>query len=186
MGTCRISLAAQGSGALARAVLVLSLVAAVLSVGVRATTSQAPVPPAPQQPVAYSHKLHAGTLKLPCAGCHQNADPGERMGIPGAETCMQCHQTMATDRPEVQKLAALARTGSPIPWARVYQIPDYVLFSHRAHLQAGSTCADCHGQVAELERMARIGDVSMAGCVNCHSAKGASTDCSYCHQPFGE
>ena len=108
------------------------------------------------------------------------------MGLPGAETGMQCHQTMATDRPGVQQLAALAKGGAAIRWVRVYQIPDYVVFSHHAHTNAGSTCADCHGPVVDLERMAKVGDVSMAGCVNCHSAKGASTDCSSCHQPFGQ
>lgn len=145
------------------------------------TPKQAPPPPA--QPVPYSHKQHVGTLKLKCNTCHVNADPGEMMGIPQAAVCMKCHASVKTDSPAIQKIAEAAKSGRPIRWARVYEIPGYVMFSHRAHLEAGNTCQECHGQVAERDQLFREADISMGGCMNCHRVKSASNDCSYCHEP---
>ncbi|HEY3743089.1 MAG TPA: cytochrome c3 family protein [Bryobacteraceae bacterium] len=139
-------------------------------------------PKAPEQPVPYSHKLHAGTLKLKCAMCHKNADPGETMGFPPVATCMQCHSAIKTDSPEVQKLAAAAKENRQIEWVRVYQIPSYVDFSHRAHLESGNQCSDCHADVTVRDRLFREGDISMGGCMNCHRLKKASIDCNYCHE----
>jgi c(7)-type cytochrome triheme protein len=136
---------------------------------------------APEQPIPYSHKLHAGDLKLPCKTCHANPDPGETEGIPQAATCMQCHSTVKTDSPAIQKLAAYAQNSRKIPWVRVYEIPGWVNFSHRRHVTAGNTCEDCHGKVAETDRISRVTDLSMGGCMNCHQAKSASTECTYCH-----
>src|SRR5262245_17313513 len=82
-----------------------------------------PPPPAPQQPLPYSHKVHAGTLKLKCNMCHPNKDPGEAMGIPAASVCMQCHSAVKTESPAVQKLAEFAKANREIKWTRVYQIP---------------------------------------------------------------
>jgi len=138
--------------------------------------------PAPAQPIAFSHKQHAGTLKLKCNMCHPNRDPGETMGIAATTVCMQCHTAVKTDSPEIQKLAEYARASRPVRWVRVYQIPTYVEFSHRAHLEAGNTCQECHGPVAEREVLAREGDLSMSGCMNCHKAKNASNDCTFCHE----
>src|SRR5262245_55387209 len=124
-----------------------------------AAAAQTPKPPrpAPQQPVAYSHKVHAGTLKLKCNMCHPNRDPGETMGITAASVCMQCHSAVKTESPEVQKLTEFAKANREIKWARVYQIPSYVFFSHRAHLEAGNTCAECHGSIAERDQLYREG-----------------------------
>ena len=139
-------------------------------------------PPAPEQPISFSHKLHAGSLQLKCATCHKNPDPGERMGLATAGLCMQCHAAVKMDSPAIQKLAGFARIGKgEIKWSRVYQIPSYVFFSHRAHIEAGSACADCHGEVKEIEQMYRAKETNMASCVNCHQAKSASVDCTYCH-----
>lgn len=138
--------------------------------------------PTPAQPIAFSHKQHAGTLKLKCNMCHPNRDPGETMGIAAASVCMQCHSTIKADGPQIQKLAELAKSSRPIRWARVYEIPTYVNFSHRTHLQSGNTCQECHGPVAEREVLAREGDITMTGCMNCHKAKNASNDCTFCHE----
>jgi hypothetical protein len=139
-------------------------------------------PPPPVQPIPFSHKEHAGKLELECAMCHPNADPGESMGLPAASACMDCHASIKTDSPHIQKLAAFAKNNRKVPWARVYEIPTYVLFSHRAHLTSGNTCAECHGPVAEREQLHREGDISMGGCMACHSKKKASNDCSFCHE----
>jgi Cytochrome c7 and related cytochrome c/Class III cytochrome C family len=160
----------------AKLCLMASCVAAIL-----AQTAKQPPPP-PQQPIAFSHKMHAGTLELKCSQCHPNPDPGEAMNIAGASTCMQCHTEIGADRPEIQKLATAARSNREIRWTRVYQIPGDVRFSHRSHLTEGSTCNQCHGQVAERDKLFLEGDISMGACINCHKTKEASVDCTYCHQ----
>ncbi len=135
----------------------------------------------PVQPVPFSHKEHSGTQKMPCEYCHTLSRSGETLMIPRAPFCMQCHQTIATDNPGVQKLAEYAKTDRTIPWVRVYELPSFVSFSHKVHLQHGATCEECHGEVAQRVRLYKESDVSMATCVNCHRAKQASTDCSTCH-----
>ena len=135
----------------------------------------------PVQPVPFSHKQHAGILKMPCEYCHTLSRSGETLTIPCATFCMQCHQTIATDNPGVQKLAAYAKSDATIPWVRIYELTSFVSFSHKVHLQHSATCQECHGQVAERVQMYKETDISMAGCVNCHRAKQASTDCNTCH-----
>jgi hypothetical protein len=136
---------------------------------------------APIQPIAFNHKTHAGTLKLPCKMCHPNPDPGDRMTIVAASGCMKCHSAIKTDSPEIKKLADFAKTGTPIPWVRVYEVPSFVNFSHRTHLDKGATCQDCHGQVASRDQLSRETDISMGGCMDCHKARKASLDCGVCH-----
>ena len=135
------------------------------------------------QPVAFSHKVHAGTLKLKCKMCHANPDPGETMGVAAASVCMQCHSAIKTDSPDIQKLAAAAKDKRELAWTRVYWIPSYVNFSHRTHLETGNQCEDCHGKVAERDKLAREGNISMGGCMACHQTKKVSIDCDYCHEP---
>lgn len=159
----------------------MATVASCLLVAAAQTPPTAP-PPAPKQPVDFSHKVHAGQLKLKCNMCHANKDPGETMGIPTAAICMQCHSSVKTDSPEIQKVAEAAKSARAIRWNRVYTIPTFVFFSHRAHLQAGAACSDCHGQVAERERLFREADISMGGCMACHAKQGASNDCTFCHE----
>ncbi|MGA3240271.1 MAG: cytochrome c3 family protein [Bryobacteraceae bacterium] len=137
----------------------------------------------PEQPLPFSHKAHAGDLKLQCKMCHPNPNPGESMTIAGPPVCMQCHSAIKTDSPAIQKLAAYAKEGKPVPWVRIYEIPSYVNFSHRSHLQAQNTCADCHGKVAERDRLYREIDLNMGTCMNCHAARKASVDCGFCHDP---
>ena len=146
-----------------------------------AQTAKQPPPP-PQQPIAFSHKMHAGTLELKCGQCHPNPDPGEKMSVAAASSCMQCHAEIGADRPEIQKLAAFAKKDREIRWARIYQIPANVMFSHKVHLVVGSTCTECHGQVSARDRLYLEGDISMGACINCHKAKEASVDCTYCHE----
>jgi Cytochrome c7 and related cytochrome c len=135
----------------------------------------------PIQPIPYSHKQHLA-LGLKCKECHSMPDPGEIMGISDASRCMTCHVSIKKDSPAIQKLAAFASVGRPVPWIRVYQIPSYVEFSHKAHLDAGASCETCHGPVAERDRMAREVDISMTGCMNCHRANKATLACTSCHE----
>ena len=131
----------------------------------------------PVQPIPYSHKQHIA-LGLKCKDCHTNPDPGELMGIPASSKCMTCHSTIKKDSPHIQKLAA----SKAIDWVRVYQIPSYVYFNHRTHLESSAQCEKCHGQVAERDRLFREGDISMGACMKCHRANQASISCNYCHE----
>lgn len=139
-------------------------------------------PPPPAQPIPYSHKKHVGELKLPCKTCHPSPDPGETMSIPQASTCMQCHSSVKTDSPHIQKLTEYAKANRAVPWQRVYRIPGYVFFSHKAHLNTGATCETCHGKVAERDQLFKETDISMGGCMTCHRVKNAPLDCTYCHE----
>src|SRR5439155_13324424 len=95
---------------------------------------------APAQPIPFSHKVHAGTLKLQCKMCHPSPDPGETMTIASPSTCMQCHASVKTESPAIQKLAEAAKSGRPMAWVRIYRTPSYVSFSHRTHLEKANTC----------------------------------------------
>lgn len=159
---------------------IVFLALALCSAYASSQTAKAPPSP-PPQPIPFSHRLHAGTLDLDCKQCHPNPDPGETMRIAPASTCMQCHASVKSSSPAIQTLAAAAGEGREIRWARVYQVLPYVFFSHRAHAETGNTCAECHGKVEERDALYREGDITMGGCMDCHRAKKASLDCTYCH-----
>jgi hypothetical protein len=138
--------------------------------------------PAPAQPIAYSHKLHAGQLKLECTSCHTMPGDGESATLPPTEKCMSCHATIKKDSPEIAKLAAAQASDKPVEWAPVYRIPEFVFFSHKKHLSVtGVTCENCHGPVKEREVMRREKDLSMGACMECHVATKAQFGCTACH-----
>lgn len=152
----------------------------------RAQTASAPIgtrPPAPVQPLPYSHKQHVA-LGLSCRLCHVNPEAGKLMTYPPTAICMSCHATVAADRPTIQRLAGYAADGKPVPWVRVYRVPDYVYWSHGSHLAANVTCAECHGPVAERDVVAQETNVTtMLGCQTCHDKRQAFTGCDSCHEP---
>jgi hypothetical protein len=149
------------------------------------TGSSAPkqVPPAvgvaPVQPIAFDHKLHVQTAKMTCNDCHAPRGDGSTVSMPQPPKCMTCHATIATDKPDIQRLAAAAKNEDPIEWVRVYRVPSFVTFSHKTH--AGSTCAECHGPVAERTAISLEKDTHMGTCIACHAAKQAPTTCDTCH-----
>ena len=137
---------------------------------------------APVQPVPFSHKKHM-SLGLRCNDCHPNADPGEAMTFPSVAKCMLCHVTIAKDKPDIRKLAEYAASKQEVPWFRVYQVPDWVFWSHRTHLDAKIVCESCHGDVKSVEVTAKSTDVTtMGGCVACHIKRKAPTGCQTCHE----
>lgn len=178
----------------------------------------------PAQPIAFSHRLHAGEMQISCIYCHSGAEKSRHAGVPAASTCMNCHRfataafgallaeseaaakAKRTPRrvvsPELEKLYdALAldekmqrdpkRTTQPIAWTKVHNLPAFVYFNHRAHVNAGVECQHCHGRVQTMERMRQVEDLSMGWCVHCHREVNhtgvakkpvkASTDCATCH-----
>ncbi|MFN0108648.1 MAG: cytochrome c3 family protein [Blastocatellia bacterium] len=167
---------------ISRRLLKFARLGTVLVVSVLGLAAQTEKLPGPEQPIPFSHKLHVGGQGLKCATCHKNPDPGERMGLATAAMCMQCHEEEKAESPSIQKLAGFAKDKREIKWRRVYEIPSYVFFSHRAHLESGATCITCHGEVKELEQMYKVKEINMASCMNCHQANKASTDCTYCHE----
>lgn len=139
-------------------------------------------PPAPMQPLPYSHQLHVGELGLDCATCHANADPGNLMTFPATQTCMDCHTDIAIEKEPIQRLTQYHEAQEQIPWERVYQVLPGVNWSHRTHLDAGVDCTSCHGAVAEMPQMQQATAVtSMASCMSCHEAQGAPNTCVTCH-----
>jgi hypothetical protein len=156
-----------------------------LAAGV-AALAQVPAPrvprAAPEQPLPFSHKTHAGQARIACAQCHPMPDPGDFATLPATEVCMTCHTAVKKDSPHIAKLAAAHAEGRRIRWAPVYRIPDWVSFNHKAHnATEGVSCATCHGPVAERDVLHQEKDLSMQACMDCHRAKGASNDCLLCH-----
>jgi hypothetical protein len=136
----------------------------------------------PVQPIPYSHKLHLA-LGLECKNCHTNPNPGRLMTFPATGKCMQCHVTIAKDKPAIQKLAGFAKSQQPIPWVRVYKVLPGVAWNHRAHLEAGIKCEVCHGQVEQMEQMSEVTSVvTMYSCLHCHELNKAKTACVTCHK----
>ena len=139
-------------------------------------------PPPPEQPIPFSHRQHA-TAVANCTDCHKAATSDMRAGIPLAAECLKCHAQPAT--PALKTLHDLANAGQ-IPWRRVVSLPDYVLFSHKAHMSAkGTTCDTCHGKVQEMTATQKVYDMSMAACIECHKQRNAPEACDTCHEPRG-
>lgn len=135
----------------------------------------------PPQPIPFSHKVHA-KLGLDCVDCHKMEDPGFAAGYPKEETCMLCHASVKADSPGIQKLADFAAAGEPVPWVKVYRVPNYVYFSHAFHyFDAEIACEKCHGPVAERDVIVKEKPTSMVACMACHDEMGASNDCNLCH-----
>jgi hypothetical protein len=114
-----------------------------------------------------------------CNDCHEPRGDGSTLALPQAPTCMKCHVSIATDKPEIKRLAEAAKNEDPILWVRVYHVPSFVTFSHKTH--AGNKCEECHGPVGERTAIAQEKDTTMGSCIACHQAKGAPTACDTCH-----
>ncbi len=122
----------------------------------------------PEQPVAYSHRLHAGELGIDCRYCHSTVEETAFATVPATQTCMNCHQAI---QPESEILAPIRdsyATGMPVEWMRVHDLPDFVYFNHSAHVRRGVGCVECHGRVDEMETVYQAESLSMAWCLDCH------------------
>ena len=134
-----------------------------------------------EQPLPYSHKTHLA-LGLKCLDCHAIPDPGDFATFPAEAKCMACHAAVKADSPHIQKLAAAEKSGDPVAWNRVYQLPEYVYFSHAVHhLDAEVACQTCHGDVAQRDTLFQEKPITMHACMRCHTETGAPNDCELCH-----
>ena len=138
--------------------------------------------PAPEQPIAFPHTVHAGQLQMPCTYCHTFVDRSRSAGAPPLEICMGCHRSIAADREEIRKLTRYFEEKRPVEWKRVYALPDFIYFSHKRHVTAGVACASCHGNVAGMKKVRRVNELLMGWCLSCHRVRGASRDCATCHK----
>jgi len=135
-----------------------------------------------EQPIAYSHRLHAGDLQIQCAYCHSGAKRSAMAGVPAVGVCTGCHRWVKDKTPEMKKVDDYERRQQPIFWKRINQLDDYVYFSHKRHVSAGLECQGCHGPVKTMERVQRIEKLTMGWCVTCHEQRRAPLDCSTCHR----
>ena len=193
--------AKAGVGALG-AVLLAVLVFLALS----SWSRQPAVAQASTQPINFPHNVHVETYKIDCQYCHADARRSEFAGIPSVNRCMGCHKITAADKPEIKKLAEYAAKGEPIPWVRVFKVPEFTRFPHKPHIRAELKCQQCHGAV---EKMTTVGattgprlvndllhltgmrpvppPLTMGWCVDCHREQNvtrgakAPLDCVTCH-----
>ncbi|MCB9229481.1 MAG: cytochrome c3 family protein [Deltaproteobacteria bacterium] len=160
----------------------------------------------PDQPLPFSHKLHAGDRDIPCQFCHSSASKSTVAGIPTVETCMGCHNYVNTDAEPIKQLKESFDKKKPIEWTRVHNLPHYVRFSHQVHLRArdskgelllGKTadevCMACHGPVKEMTTASQYAPLQMGWCVDCHNrirepateskaaVPFAPVNCNVCH-----
>jgi hypothetical protein len=128
----------------------------------------------PDQPIRYSHRLHAGTLKIECRYCHWNVDTSPHVAVPRLSTCMKCHaQVQPKDstgavRREIAKLLAAWEKKEPVLWEKVHILADFCFFDHSRHIAAGLECRQCHGSIETMERVRRQNPMVMGWCLGCH------------------
>lgn len=147
----------------------------------------------PVQPIHYSHRIHAGDNQIECKYCHSSARFSETSGIPSLSTCMNCHMAISevseeTATAEYSKAfydAEIAKLyeavgwdpethqytgeGKPVKWVRIHNLPDFAVFNHAQHVEAGKLdCQKCHGRVEEMEVMRQESKLTMGWCVECH------------------
>jgi mono/diheme cytochrome c family protein len=123
----------------------------------------------PTQPIAFSHKLHAGENNINCAYCHTSVYKGKSANIPSANICMNCHSQIKTESPEIKKIYRAIERKQPIQWVRVHNLPDLAYFNHSQHTQVGGIqCQTCHGPIQNMEVVYQYSALTMGWCINCH------------------
>jgi mono/diheme cytochrome c family protein len=124
---------------------------------------------APKQPIPFSHKLHAGQYEIDCNYCHTGVNKGKSAVIPSVNICLNCHNAIKTQSPNMQKLYQAVEENEPIQWVRVHNLPDLAYFNHAQHVKVGGIeCTKCHGNVAEMEVIEQHSTLTMGWCINCH------------------
>ena len=123
-----------------------------------------------QQPVQFSHKHHTGDDGIDCRYCHTAVETSASAGMPSTTTCMNCHKQIWSESPYLEPVRASFRTGKPIGWERVHDLPDYAYFNHSIHVKKGVGCSTCHGRVDEMPIMYQVSSLQMEWCLECHRA----------------
>jgi cytochrome c7-like protein len=121
-----------------------------------------------EQPVPFSHAHHVGGIGIDCRYCHTTVETSAFAGIPPTKTCMNCHTQLFNDSPTLEPVRESFRTGTPIVWTRVHDLPDFVYFDHSIHVNKGVACVTCHGRVDRMALTWMESSLLMEWCVNCH------------------
>ncbi|MCE7862479.1 MAG: cytochrome C [Bacteroidetes bacterium CHB5] len=144
----------------------------------------------PKQPIAFSHKIHAGQYEIECRYCHTGALKGKQANIPSANMCMNCHSQIRegtnTGTTEINKIYAAIgydpATGSytgkqkPIEWVRIHNLPDLAYFNHAQHNNVGGIeCQTCHGPIEEMDVVKQYSLLTMGWCIDCHRKTDVNT-----------
>ena len=123
----------------------------------------------PTQPIAFSHKIHAGQYEIDCNYCHTGVNISKSANIPAVNICMNCHGVINTDKPEIQKILTAYEENRPIEWVRVHNLPDLAYFNHSQHVAVGGIeCNTCHGPIEEMDVVYQYSELTMGWCINCH------------------
>ena len=123
-----------------------------------------------EQPVPFSHEHHVAGLGIDCRYCHTSVEKAAVAGIPPTATCYNCHKIVWNQAPMLEPVRASFRTGQPLQWNKVHELPDYVYFNHSIHVAKGVGCATCHGPVQEMRLMRSVHATQMRWCLECHRA----------------
>jgi menaquinone reductase, multiheme cytochrome c subunit len=122
----------------------------------------------PDQPVPYSHALHAGELGIDCRYCHTTVERAAKAAVPPATTCMNCHSVVKADSDLLAPIREAYAENLPVRWVRVHDLPDYVYFNHQAHVNAAVGCETCHGRIDQEVKVFQAKPLTMEWCINCH------------------
>ena len=122
----------------------------------------------PAQPIAFSHKHHVGDDGIDCRYCHASVEKSAFAGMPSSDVCLTCHSQLFNDAAMLAPLRESARTGQPLKWIRVHDLPDFVFFDHSIHVAKGVGCVECHGRVDRMPRIERVASLDMQWCLGCH------------------
>lgn len=137
----------------------------------------------PEQPIKFSHRIHAGDNKIACQYCHNTVEKSKTASIPSANVCMNCHKAIKqgpeTGKDEIAKIYKAVGWNpdsmrymtpeQPIKWVKVHNLPDFVFFSHQQHVVVGKqACENCHGDVTKMDAVEQQRPLTMGWCVECH------------------
>ena len=138
------------------------------------------IPPAtdigPEQPIPFSHRIHAGVKEIQCAYCHPYIARSNHPGLPPVEKCMHCHKYIIIKHPWIKEEHRYYNTKTPTPWKKVNVLAEHVLFNHQRHINSEIECRECHGAVETMDRIKGT-QFQMGFCINCHQQKKANLGC---------
>jgi hypothetical protein len=130
----------------------------------------------PVQPIAFSHRLHAGHKTIDCYYCHPYVERSIHPGLPPVEKCLHCHNYIIANHPEIRKEHHYYHTQTPTPWRKVFYLAEHVVFNHERHIKKEIACEKCHGDVKQMDRL-KDHRFKMGFCVTCHRQNNANLDC---------
>jgi len=127
----------------------------------------------PDQPVKFSHVVHAFDNQIDCQYCHTTVTQSKHAGIPDVSICWNCHSIVRegshSGKHQISKVVEAWESGTPIQWIKVHNLQDHVFFSHAQHVRVGKIdCGTCHGAIELMDRVRQVSDLSMGWCINCH------------------